>query len=397
MSGPLEGIKILGFTHFAQAPFSLQLLGDLGADVINIERPGTGDFNRSFLSEEKLGGESPFFLAMNRNKKSVVLNLKEPNAVTIILDMVKNVDAVMSNYRPGVLDKLGLGYDALKKVNPEIIYCEALGYGSTGPYSKLPGQDLLAQSLGGYANICGTADKPATGGTYVIDMYSSMLLTCGLLSAVINKRSGRGGQKVQVNLLNSALHLQSQELGYYMNTGKIPQRPQNHTGHVMQESPYGIYKTKNGFMSLATNASEKVERFGEIIGVNGLPEMMPDKPAMLRDRDKLYSIIAPALEKQTTEYWLEQFQAEGFWCAKVNSYPEVVEDPQVVHNNIIKTITHPKAGEIKVIGAPIEFSETPATIRLAPPVLGEHTDEVLLEMGYSKERLEELKTEGVIG
>jgi len=396
MNGPLEGIKILGFTHFAQAPFSLQLLGDLGAEVINIERPGTGDFNRTFLSEEKLGGESPFFLAMNRNKKSVVLDLKKPEAIRVILEMINDVDVVMSNYRPGVLDKLGLGYEELKKVNPDIIYCEALGYGSTGPYAKLPGQDLLAQSLGGYANICGREEMPATGGTYIIDMYSSMLLTCGVLSAVISKKDGRGGQKVQVNLLNSALHLQSQELGYYLNTGKIPKRPGNHTGHVMQESPYGIYKTKNGYMSLATNASEKVKRFGEIIEVDGLPELMTDKPTMLRDRDKLYALIAPALEKQNTEYWLEQFQAEGFWCAKVNEYPDVVNDPQVIHNDIIKTVHHPKAGEIKVIAAPIDFSETPATIRLAPPVLGQHTEEVLRGMGYSEAKLETLKTEGVI-
>ena len=397
MNGPLEGIKILGFTHFAQAPFSMQLLGDLGAEVINIERPGIGDFNRTFLSDEKLGGESPFFLAMNRNKKSVAMNLKNPEAIKMILEIVKDTDVVISNYRPGVLAKLGLGYEDLQKVNSDIIYCEALGYGSSGPYAELPGQDLLAQSMSGYATLCGRADMPATGGTYIIDMYSAMMLTCGVLSAIINKKAGRGGQKVEVNLLNSALHLQSQELGYYMNTGKLPKRPQNHTGQVMQESPYGVYKTRNGYISLATNASEKVARFGEIIGVEGLSKLMPDKPTMLRDRDKLYAIIAPALEKQDTEYWLEQFRAEGFWCAKVNEYPDVVNDPQVIHNEIIKTVKHPTAGEIKVVAAPISFSKTPATIRTAPPVLGEHTEEVLQQLGYKKEQLEEMKAEGIIG
>lgn len=397
MSGPLQGIKILGFTHFAQAPFALQLLGDLGADVINIERPGTGDFNRTFLGDEKLGGESPFFLAMNRNKRSMALDLKKPESIEIVKTLMQEVDVVMSNYRPGVLDKLGIGYEDAKKIKSSIIYCEALGYGSTGPYSKLPGQDLLAQSLSGYASLCGTADMPATGGTYLIDMYSSLLISCGVLSAVINRDRGGSGQKVEVNLLNSALHLQSQELCYYLNTGKIPQRPANHTGHVLQESPYGIYKTKDGSMSLATNASEKVQRFGEIIGVEGLPERMTSKEVMLRDRDQLYAIIAPALEKQTTGYWIEKFQAEGFWCARVNDYEGVVRDPQVIHNNIIKTMEHPRAGTIRAVGAPIEFSETPADIRLAPPLLGEHTEEILGQLGYDREKIGQLKQQGVFG
>lgn len=395
MSGALDGVRILGFTHFAQAPFALQLLGDLGADVINIERPGTGDFNRLFLADEKLNGEGPFFLAMNRNKRSLALDLKNPKAKEIVFRLLKEVDVVVSNYRPGVLEKLGVGFEDAKKVNDSIVYCEALGYGGSGPYSKLPGQDLLAQSLSGYASIVGCDGPPQTGGVYLVDMYSSLLLTTGVLSAVINKKNGGKAQKVEVNLLNAGIHLQSQELGYYLNTGKMPKRPKGHSGHIWQEAPYGIYKTKNGYMSLATNVSEKIARFGEIIGVDGLPELMPDKPTMLRDRNKLFAIIAPALEKRTTEHWLEQFQAEGFWCAKVNNYEDVANDPQVRHNNIIQEVDHPVAGKVKVIAAPIEFSETPVSIRRAPPTLGQHNDEILGELGYSPEEIESMRQESV--
>ena len=396
MSGALDGIKILGFTHFAQAPFALQLLGDMGADVINIERPGTGDFNRLFNADEKLGNEGPFFLMMNRNKRSLTLDLKNPKAKEIVFKLIKEADVVVSNYRPGVLDKLGVGFEDAKKVNDSIIYCEALGYGSSGPYSKLPGQDLLAQSLSGYASIVGHDGPPQTGGVYVIDMYSSMLLTTGVLSAIIAKQNGAKAQKVEVNLLNAGIHLQSQELGYYLNTGKMPKRPAAHSGHIWQESPYGIYKTKNGYMSLATNASEKPDVFGEILGVEGLAEKMPDKATMLKNRDELYSIIAPALEKQDTEYWLEKFREVGFWCAKVNDYADVAKDPQVIHNNIIQEIEHPKAGKIKVIAAPISFSGTPVSIRRVPPTLGQHNEEILAELGYSQEDISQMENDGIL-
>ncbi len=175
MAGALDGVKILGFTHFAQAPFALQLLGDLGADIINIERPGVGDFNRTFLADEALNGEGPFFLAMNRNKRSLTLDLKNPKAKEVVFRLLKEVDVVVSNYRPGVLEKLGFGFEDGKKVNDGIVYAEALGYGSSGPYAKLPGQDLLAQSLSGYASIVGCDGPPQTGGVYLVDFYGALL------------------------------------------------------------------------------------------------------------------------------------------------------------------------------------------------------------------------------
>ncbi len=397
MSGALDGVKILGFTHFAQAPFALQLMGDLGADVINIERPGKGDFNREFLRQESLGGESPFFLAMNRNKRSLSLDLKSPEAKEIVFKLLREVDVVVTNYRPGTLDKLGFGYEEAKKVNSRIVYCEALGYGSSGPYASLPGQDLLAQCLTGYTTIVGPDQdgRPISGGIYVVDMYSSMLLTVGMLAALVSARETGRGQKVEVNLLNSGIHMQSQEIAYYLNTGNLPQRPKNHSGHFLQESPYGIYRTKNGWMCFSTNMVEnaewKVKTLGDLLGIDNLLEMMPDKPTMMRDRDKLHDILEGALVKQDTEHWIKVFQEVGFWCAKVNDYEAVAKDPQVVHNGIIKEIEHPVAGTYKAIGTPIEFSETPPEIRRPAPLLGQHNEEILQQLGYSSQEIAALK------
>lgn len=397
MAGALDGVKILGFTHFAQAPFALQLLGDLGADVINVERPGVGDFNRSFQSEEKLGGESPFFLAMNRNKRSLALNLKHPEAKEIVYKLLKEVDVVVTNYRPGTLDKLGIGYEDAKKINPRIVYCEAIGYGSSGPYSTLPGQDLLAQSLSGFASIVGPDQdgRPVAGGIYVVDMYSSMLLTVGVLSALISAKETGKGQRVEINLLNSGIHMQSQEIAYYLNTGNKPQRPKHYSGHFLQEAPYGIYKTRNGWMSFATNmvdnAEWKVQTMGELLGIDNLREIMTDRKTMLENRDQIHDILEAALVKQDTEYWIEKFQAVGFWCAKVNDYEDLVQDPQVIHNGIIKEIRHPVAGTYKAIGTPIEMSETPPTIRRPAPLLGEHNEEILLHLGYTPEQIAGMK------
>lgn len=393
--GTLDGIKILGFTHFAQGPYALQMLGDLGADVINIERPGLGDFNRTVLNEQSLGGESPFFLALNRNKRSLAIDLKNGAAKKIIYKLYKTVDVVVTNFRPGVLDKLGLGYEYARKINPKIIFAEALGYGIDGPYAKLPGQDLLAQSLSGYTNIVGTEERPSTGGFYVADMFSGSMLVIGILAALNKRNNGGSGQRVIVNLLDSAINMQMQELGYYLNTGKLPKKPKKHTGHILQESPYGIYETKNGFMSIANTAAERALELGNILGIPDLGVLMPDKPTMLKNRDDLFDLLQGKIIHQTTEYWLERLQSAGFWCAKVNTYPEVPEDPQVKFNKIIKEVEHPKAGKIKLIGTPIRFSKDPVEIRRLPPQLGEHNIEILKELGFSENDIEAFEKEGV--
>lgn len=390
MAGALDGVKILGFTHFAQGPFALQMLGDLGAEVINIERQGTGDFNRNFQQLDNLGGEGVFFLAMNRNKRSMSLNLKAPEAREIVEKLIAESDVIMTNYRAGALDRLGFGFEDAKKINPKIVFCEALGYGSTGPYAALPGQDLLAQALSGLTTMIGPDEngRPVAGGIYEVDVYGSLMLVIGMLSALYHAKQTGVGQRVSVDLLSSGVHMQSQELAYYLNSGKVPQRAHNHSGHVLQASPYGIYKTQNGWMVLSTNAGDKPELLGELIGSDEVAPLMATNEAKMENRDQLHTIIEGRLVLQTTEYWIEKFRAVGIWCAKVNSYEDLPNDPQIIHNGIIKEIDHPVAGKFKAIGTPIEFSETPPTIRRTPPALGEHNDEILQELGFSAADIE---------
>ena len=397
MAGALDGVKILGFTHFAQGPFALQLLGDLGAEVINIERQGTGDFNRHFQQLDNLGGEGVFFLAMNRNKRSMSLNLKAPESREIVEKLIAESDVIMTNYRAGALDRLGFGFEEAKKINPKIVFCEALGYGSSGPYASLPGQDLLAQALSGLTTMIGPDEdgRPVAGGIYEVDVYGSLMLVIGMLSALYYAKQTGIGQKVSVDLLSSGVHMQSQELAYYLNSGKVPQRPHNHSGHVLQASPYGVHKTGDGWMVLSTNAGDNPTQLGELIGSSEVAPLMKDNEAKMVNRDQLHTIIENRLVLDTTEHWIEKFRAVGIWCAKVNTYEDLPKDPQILHNGIIKEIDHPVAGKFKAIGTPIEFSATPPTIRRTPPALGEHNEEILRELGFGEKDIERFKNAGI--
>lgn len=397
MAGALDGVKILGFTHFAQGPFALQLLGDLGAEVINIERQGTGDFNRHFQQLDNLGGEGVFFLAMNRNKRSMSLNLKAPESREIVEKLIAESDVIMTNYRAGALDRLGFGFEEAKKINPQIVFCEALGYGSSGPYASLPGQDLLAQALSGLTTMIGPDEdgRPVAGGIYEVDVYGSLMLVIGMLSALYYAKQTGIGQKVSVDLLSSGVHMQSQELAYYLNSGKVPQRPHNHSGHVLQASPYGVYKTGDGWMVLSTNAGDNPTQLGELIGSSEVAPLMKDNEAKMVNRDQLHTIIENRLVLDTTAHWIEKFRAVGIWCAKVNTYEDLPKDPQILHNGIIKEIDHPVAGKFKAIGTPIEFSATPPTIRRTPPALGEHNEEILRELGFGEKDIERFKNAGI--
>lgn len=398
MAGVLDGVKILGFTHFAQGPFALQLLGDLGADIINIERPGKGDFNRSFHQRQDLGGESPVFLALNRNKRSLAIDLKSPEGKEIVKKLVKDTDVLVTNYRAGVLERLGLGYEELKKINPGLVYCEALGYGESGPYTRLPGQDIIGQAVSGLVTMVGRDldGMPETVGIYEVDIYSSMVIVVAVTTALYHARQTGEGQRVAVDLLSSAIHLQSQEFSYYLNTGELPKRAHNHSGHTLQPGPYGVYRTSDGFMVLSTNAGDRPELLQQLLEVDTLLPLMGSEEKNMRNREEIFTIVQERLCRKPTQYWLDRFNAVGIWCGKVNSYEDLKTDPQVLHNGIIKEIRHPKAGVYKAIGTPIYYSATPPTIRRPAPALGEHNEEILHGIGYSDEEIAALRAKGVL-
>lgn len=394
MPGALEGVRVLDFTQMMLGPWGTQFLGDMGADVIKIERPGVGEWERSLPAMgELLAGDSPFFLAMNRNKRSVTVNLKDPRGKEIIYRLAATADVVTENFRPGVLDRLGIGYEDLCKINPAIVYVAGSGYGPDGPYVDRPGQDLLIQALSGLAANGGRYDDPPTpAGTSIVDASTALLLAFSAVVGLFHRLRTGEGQRIDVNLFSTAIAVQCQELAAFLNMDRRWQRSRAGVGGAWLAAPFGIYKTADGYMAVAM-ASLAV--LGDLLD---LPEIKAyDTPALAYEhRDTIQPIIAQKIATDSTAHWLETLLAADVWCAPVQSFEDLIDDPQVKHNELIQTVYHPRAGEIRVVGVPVKFSKTPGAIRLAPPLVGEHTDAVLSELGYSGAEIEGLRREGVI-
>lgn len=390
----LEGIKILDFTQMMMGPWGTQFLGDMGADIIKVERPQVGEWERGLRAMgELIAGDSPFFLAMNRNKRSLTLDLKSPEAKEIIYNMVKNVHAVTENYRPGVMDRLGFGYEELKKYNPSLVYVSGSGYGSDGPYVKKPGQDLLIQSLTGMtANGGRYNDPPTPAGTSIVDASTALMLALSTMTGLFHQQRTGEGQKIEVNLFNTAIAVQCQELAAFMNLDKRWERSEAGIGGAWLSAPFGIYQTNNGHIAIAMASLSVIAELCE------LPQLKnyDDPDLVYSARDEIKHILEKKICTESSAHWLELFATRDVWCANVNTFEDVVVDPQVEHNQLIQTIHHPKAGDIKVVGIPVKLSQTPGTIRLAPPLVGQHTDEILKEFGYTEEQIHSYHAKGVI-
>jgi crotonobetainyl-CoA:carnitine CoA-transferase CaiB-like acyl-CoA transferase len=390
----LDGIKVLDFTQMMMGPWATQFLGDMGAEVIKVERPVVGEWERGLRAMgELVDGQSPFFLAMNRNKKSVTLNLKNPRAREVVLRLAGACDLVTENFRPGVLDRLGMGYEDLRAVNPSIVYVTGSGFGPDGPYVDRPGQDLLIQSMSGLAAYGGRRDDPPTpSGSSIVDASTALMLAYSAMVGLFHReRTGRG-QRIDVSLFNTAVALQCQEITAFLNMEKRWERSEAGIGGAWLAAPFGVYRTADGHISLAMGSLAVI---GELLG---LPELAGyDTPARSYDeRDEVYRLIAPRLAERTTAHWLGIMAARDVWCAPVQSFEDLVADPQVAHNELLTDVRHPSGGKVRVVGPPVRFSETPATVRSGPPAVGQHTDEVLATVGYSDEEIRALRDEGCL-
>jgi crotonobetainyl-CoA:carnitine CoA-transferase CaiB-like acyl-CoA transferase len=395
MDQALAGLKILDFTHLLQGPFATQMLGDLGADIIKIERKGKGDGYRdwTFLNYKVGGYESACFLAYNRNKRSLALNLKTKEAKEIINRLVKECDIVVENFRPGVMDSLGFGYENMKKINPRIIYCSSTGYGQDGPYATRPGQDLLIQSLTGLTMITGRKDSPPTPlGTGIADQLGAYNIVYGILSALYYRERKGKGQKIEVNLFQSLITHQMQEFALTLNLGRNYERPDSGIGHPGMAAPFGIYQTADGYICISVNP---IPLLAEVLGDEELNKY--NDPQVLFDkRDEVFYRIQSSVIKQTTDYWMTKMLERDMWVSEVKSHLEVEQDPQAQHLKAFTTFHHPKAGEVKTVNIPVKFSETPGEIVKHPPLIGEHNEEILAELGYANDEIEKLKQNEVI-
>ena len=395
MKQALAGLKVIDFSQLLQGPYATQMLGDLGADVIKIERYGSGDIYRgmTFFNKWIADDESPCFMAWNRNKRSIAIDMKKEEGKKIILQLIEQADIVVENFRPGVMERLGYGYAALKKINPKIIYCSASGWGSDGPYLKRPGQDLLVQSVSGAIMTSGKkSDGPVALGTALCDQVNAFNCVYAILAALYFREKTGIGQEIQTNLLSSAIAFQMQDYFTIQNLGVQFERPESGIGHPGNPAPFGTYKTKDGYLAIAMNP------FDTLVEALGDPSLLVynDKQVLFDKRDEIYYRIQAVTITKTTEEWLTIMLGYDLWVAQVNNQSAVANDPQVIHNNTFVNIQHPKAGNLKVTNIPFTMSETPGAITRPSPMIGEHGPEILKELGYDDASIENLLNDKII-
>jgi crotonobetainyl-CoA:carnitine CoA-transferase CaiB-like acyl-CoA transferase len=387
----LEGIKVISFTHFLQGPAAVQMLADVGADVIKIEPPG-GAFERSWTGfDAYVEGVSMFFLLGNRNQRSISLDLRDERAREIVWRLIKEADVLIENYRPGVLQRMGFGYDDVREINPRLVYCSCTGYGSSGPYLKRPGQDLLLQAISGMTMLSGEADSPPTPvGSAIVDQHAAALAAFGVVAALqARERTGKG-TLVESNLLNAALDLQIEPFTYYLNKGPLWPRTNPPTGSRFHPSPYGVYRTLDGWIAVSLTPTEKL---AAALCQPMLAAFSHPKDNVRR-REELNRIVHDALTTRTTADWMTTFDEHDIWYAPVNDYHQVEADPQVAHNRIIMDVEHPQAGPIRLLAHPVRYDGTAPPLTRQPPRQGEHTREVLAELGYEPDEINTLVEAG---
>ncbi len=393
MTGPLAGLVVADFTQLAQGPFATQMLGDLGAEIIKIE-PIKGDWMRHWsMANLFVEGEGASYLSFNRNKRSIAIDLKNPRGKDVALRLVDHADVVIENFRPGVMERLGLGYETLAERNPRIIYCASSGWGQTGPYVSRPGQDLLVQAVAGVGYLNGNADEPPQGvGVGIADFTAGFHIVYGVLAALYARDRTGQGQRVDVNLLDSILNLHIQELSLYLNGAGLPVRSGSNIPGAYLGAPYGFYETADGYIAIAMNPIDKLAR---LVGIEGYED--PPESKIREGRDEVRADFQMGFLKKTTQEWLDILLAEDIWVAPVNDFAAVEADPQVRENEMIVEWEHPKAGTVRGVGIPVKFSDTPGEIRRPAPLLGEHTEEILREFaGYGEDDVRELQESGAV-
>ena len=396
MNNILDGLKVIDCTQILAGPFCTMMLGDMGADIIKIEKPNGGDDIRRF-GPPFIDGESAAFLMINRNKKSLALNMKDPKGLKILTDLIKNADVFIQNFRPGSLEKMGLGFDdVINKINPKIIYCSISGFGTTGPYKDRPGFDLIAQGMSGLMSLTGTPNgDPVKIGVPICDLNAGSYAAMGILAAYIKRLKTNKGQFVETSLLESGLSYTIWESGIYFATKEISS--QSGTAHRLS-APYQAFKTNDGYINIGAANQPNWEKLCHAINK---PEFITkeeyiDNSSRMKNIDQLVKLLNEEFELRTTSEWVEILISAGVPCGPILNMHEVLNHKQIKDRETVIDLNHTKLGKIQNLSFPIKFSDNPQSLKLPPPLLGEHNDEILKDLGYSDKEISELKSESVI-
>jgi crotonobetainyl-CoA:carnitine CoA-transferase CaiB-like acyl-CoA transferase len=394
MDGALDGIRVLDLSRHLAGPFAAMTLGDLGADVIKVEAPGRGDDTRGY--PPFWNGVSCYYLSANRNKRSVTVNLQSPEGQEIIRRLARDSDILIENFRPGATERWGLGFDDLRAINPRLIYCAISAVGRDGPDRDRAGVDLLMQAYGGLMSITGEAGRPPVRvGTSVVDLTAGANAVQGILAALyVRERTGRG-QRVESSLLEGQVSWLTYHAVSYFGTGQVPERIGSAHASV---APYGAYPTGEGFLVIAVASDALWRRFCQALGH---PELLEDarfttNPERCAHRDELDAVLIPLLAEHDSATWAERMDAAGVPCSPVNTIDTVLSLPQVQHRAMVVDTPRDDIPDLRLPGVAIKLDETPGSVRLPPPALGEQTDEVLSQLGYSMEEIARFRASGIV-
>ena len=384
---PLDGVRVIDLTQVMMGPCATQMLADFGADVIKVERPRSGDLSR-WAVETQPDRDNPVFCSLNRNKRSIALDLRGEGGREVIRDLVKGSDVIVNNFRAGVMARLGLDYEKLSKLNPRLIYAEGTGFGSSGPYAHKGGQDVLAQAMTGVMERKADPAHPlAIYATALCDYSAGMHLVQGILVALLGREKTGRGQSIEVSLYDSMLAMQMQEAAMQL----MESRELNWAAMPLS----GVFETTDGAIVLV--GAFKQNPLQDICTALQIDDLSPTYPTLEEQRahrDKLQAIFREQFSTNTTDHWLERLEAQDLLCSRVKSLDEALEDPQTIHNGMVAEVNYDGVGKVRLVGSPVHLSDAPFEIRHAPPRLGEHSVAILEELGYDATKIARLRDDG---
>jgi len=392
---PLAGVRVIDFTRILAGPYGAMFLGDMGAEVIKVEEPGKGDDTRGW--PPFAGGEATYFLAVNRNKKSLTLNMKAPEGQAILRKLIAKADVVLENFRPGTMERLGFGYERLRADNPRLVYCAISGFGESGPEASRPGYDLIVQGESGVMDITGFPDGPPVKvGNSIADLVAGMSAAQGITLALLARARTGTGQRVEIGMLDVMASLLTYQAGLYWNGGGRPTRRGNQHPSIV---PYEVFRAQDSYLTLGVANNSLWEKTCAALGRADLARdpRFATEADRVTNRETLIPLLNDLFSTRPADDWLARLDQAGVPVGKIKTVAEVCESPHLKARGMVVKLPHPKAGAITVMGVPVRLHETPGAATLPPPLLGEHTDEILTRLlRIPKAKITKLRAAGVV-